>query len=119
PDGDIAVKTMTVHPAEGGEAFTFTEPPQTMPANWNLDSIECVSGGTSTGTATLGAGKIDVTINPGDTLTCTFTDRKDATLTVVKEAPDDPAQSFDFDWTAQTPGTFSLKDQESRTETGM
>ncbi|MFN8213812.1 MAG: hypothetical protein U0R27_09240 [Candidatus Nanopelagicales bacterium] len=119
PDGDIAVKTMTVHPAEGGEAFTFTEPPQTMPANWNLDSIECVSGGTSTGTATLGAGKIDVTINPGDTLTCTFTDRKDATLTVVKEAPDDPAQDFDFSTTLPSSAAFQLRDQESRIGTGL
>ena len=115
PDGDIDVKTMTVYPADGGEMFTFTEP--TVPANWNLDSIQCVDAGSPVGTADLQAGKIEVGIDPGDSLTCTFTNRKDASLTVIKEAGDDPEQEFDFE--RSFGADFSLKDQQSEPTNGL
>ena len=116
PDGGPADRTFTVYPAFGGENFTFTE--EALPANWNLDSITCLDDGTPVGTADLNARKIDVEIDPGDSVTCTFSNREDATLTVVKEAPDDPTQEFDFEWTP-TPNTFSLLDQEFRTAEGL
>ncbi len=118
PDGDIAVKTMTVHPAADGESFRFAEPGP-LPAGWNLTDIECVNGGDVVGSTdfTAAGGHVDVNIDPGDTITCTFTDVKDATLTVVKEAPDDPSQDFDFEWTAGA--DFTLRDQQSRSATGL
>jgi len=116
PDGGPAVKTLTVYPRAAGETFTFTE--GQLPTNWNLDDITCEDAGKQVGTADLGARKIDVNVDPGDTITCTFTNRKDATLTVVKEAPDDPSVDFDFAWTT-TPGTFQLRDQQSRTAEGL
>ena len=119
PDGGPDSKTMTVYPAEGGETFTFAEP--SVPDDWNLDEIVCTDNGSDTGDAdfTAAGGHIDVTIEPGDTVVCTFTDREDATLTVVKHAPDDTEQSFDFDWNPLVPNTFSLKDGESLQETGL
>lgn len=112
PDGDIDSRTLTVHPTAGGEQFTFTE---SVPDDWDLTDIRCVDGGTPTGTA--GADSVTLTVDPGDTVTCIFTNVKDATLTVVKEAPDDPAQAFDFTWDAGA--DFSLKDQEHHSATGL
>ncbi len=119
PDGDIDVKTLTVYPTESGEQFTFAEP--TVPADWKLTGIACVDGGTPVGTPdfTAAGGHVDVAIEPGATITCTFSNTKDATLTVIKEAPDDPQKSFDFLWNADTPATFSLKDQQTNQATGL
>ncbi len=119
PDGDIDAKTLTVYPNESGEQFRFAEP--AVPADWNLTGIECVDEGSPVGTPdfTAAGGHVDVAINPGATITCTFRNRKDATLTVIKEAPDDPQKSFGFSWDADTPTTFSLKDQQTNEATGL
>lgn len=119
PDGDIDVKTLTVYPNESGEQFRFAEP--TVPADWNLTDVACVDEGSPVGTAdfTAAGGHVDVVISPGATITCTFGNRSDATLTVIKEAPHDPQQSFDFSWDADTPAMFSLKDQGTNQATGL
>lgn len=119
PAGDIDVKTLTVYPTESGEQFRFAEP--TVPADWNLTDIACVDEGSPVGTPdfTATGGHVDVTLSPGATITCTFRNTKDATLTVIKEATDDPQKSFDFTWDAGTPTTFSLKNQESKQANGL
>ena len=116
PDGAPATKDLTVYPKVGGENFTFTE--GSLPEGWNLDDVTCLDNGTPVGSPDRPAQKIDVSIEPGDSLVCTFTDRADASLTIIKSAPDDPALDFDFAW-GLDPATFQLADGESRTATGL
>ena len=56
-------------------SYTFTETP---PSGWHVDSIVC-----SNGASTLTARSITVTVADGDNITCTFTDKRTATLTVI------------------------------------
>ena len=53
---------------------------ETAVTGWSLTNIDC-TGGTETDAGT----GITVTVDPGDTIICTFTNKKDATLTVVKD----------------------------------
>ncbi len=112
PDGGPAEHTVTVYPTPGGQSFTFGED-LPLPEDWNLLAIECTDNGVDVGTEDLGAGTIDVTIEPGHNLVCTFTDREDATLTIVKEAEDDPTLEFDFEWNAGA--NFSMSQDSSPT----
>ena len=62
-------------------------------AGWSLTDIECVDEGVESvedRTATLD-------VDPGDEITCTFTNKKDATVTIVKNADPNNAQDFAFD----------------------
>jgi hypothetical protein len=65
----------------GGGTFSVTE---TVPTGWNLDSANCVSdqgNPDQTDTSSL-------TVKPGETLTCTFTNlQQPGTLVVKKEIP--------------------------------
>ena len=72
----------------GGEfgSKTVTE---SAVAGWSLTDITCSEGSDTGATAT-------VQVDPGDEITCTFTNKKDATVTVVKNAiPNDP-ENFSF-----------------------
>ena len=61
-----------------------------MPTGWSLESSTC-TGGTDTDPALNG---ITVNIQAGDNVTCTFTNNKDASLTVVKSASPASDQVF-------------------------
>ena len=67
---------------------TITE---TVPSGWTLSSADCDSGDTPI------ANGVSVNVAAGANITCTFTNTKHATLTVVKEANPEGATSFDFD----------------------
>src|SRR5262245_40437619 len=55
-------------------------------AGWSLTSVNC-QGATNTGSG----GTATVVVNPGDHVVCTFTNKKDARLTIRKVT--DPANS--------------------------
>ena len=66
-------------------------------AGWTLTNLQCTGGGANTSTAVSTA---TVGVDAGESVVCTFTNTKDATLQVVKVT--DPAsdpQDFDFDLT--------------------
>ena len=68
-------------------------------AGWTLTALECTGGGVDSSTS-LGTRTATLDIDAGETVVCTFTNTKHASLTVVKET--DPAsdpQDFDFDLT--------------------
>jgi CSLREA domain-containing protein len=82
--------------------YTSTE---TVPSGWTLTSIVCddanSAGNLTTKTATF-------TLDPGETVTCTFTNAKVTTgsITIVKDAvPNDPQ---DFAFTGSGPGGFNF-----------
>ncbi len=79
---------------------------ETVPAGWTLTSIACLNGANADGNSTNASGSggvgpaASINVSPGESLVCTFTNTKDASLKVVKVT--DPAsdpQDFDFDLT--------------------
>ncbi len=100
--------------APAGSDFTVSE---TAPAGWNLLDLVCVDpddGTTSDFSPESGAASID--LDPGETVTCTFTNTKLGTLTIGKLTypPNDPTE-FTFD--SNVPGStgWRLADTESAT----
>ena len=77
-------------------AHTVTE---SALAGWDLTALECTGAGGDSST-NLGDRAATLDIDAGETVVCTFTNTKHASLTVVKVT--DPAsdpQDFDFDLT--------------------
>ncbi|MGH2764430.1 MAG: prealbumin-like fold domain-containing protein, partial [Actinomycetota bacterium] len=100
--------------------YTVAEDPD--PAGWQLTDITCTGGGTNTSdtsrTATIG-------LDPGEAVTCTFTNTEEGSITIVKDAlPNDP-QDFSYTTTGLSPATFTLDDDadgalsNTRTFTGL
>jgi plastocyanin len=79
-------------------------------AGWSLTSLSCSEGTTSLGTRTA-----TLQVDSGDAITCTFTNKKDATVTVVKDAQPDSAQDFGFTTTGSQLSGFSLDDDADPT----
>ena len=76
-----------------------------MPALWSLTSLVCSEGTVTGATASL-------TVDPGDVITCTYTNSRDATVTIVKDAVPNAAQDFAFTGSF---GPFSLDDDADPT----
>ena len=115
PDGDVDSRSVTVYPRADGEAFTFTENIAEHEPDWRLLSIECDNAGEP---PIVGSGNsvIIPDLLPGSTWTCTFTNRENSSLTVLKEAVDDPTVAFPFDWSLLEPFGPGLRNQETRQE---
>ncbi|MDO8614304.1 MAG: hypothetical protein Q7T33_01030 [Dehalococcoidia bacterium] len=82
------------------------------PGGWVLTSLVCSdpSGGTTTN---LGTATASISLAPGETVSCTFTDTKDGTITIIKDADPDDAQDFSFSGTCFA--AFSLDDDTNGT----
>jgi hypothetical protein len=76
---------------------------ETVPTGWDLESVICSDGSLPSA----------ISLQAGETVTCTFTNEKDAKIIVVKETePDGSNQSFDFTASYNQSG-FSLSDGQS------
>ena len=62
-------------------------------SNDYTSSVSCTPGGASAS----GRGPLDVAVTDGANITCTVTNVKDATVTVIKQASPESSQSFDFE----------------------
>jgi hypothetical protein len=84
---------------------------ETIPANWELTSIDITdpSGGSSQSKSTA-----NLDIAAGETVTVLFTNTKNATLTIVKDAIPDDSQDFTFTGTGSI-GEFTLDDDNDPT----
>ena len=91
----------------GGEfgSKTITE---SAVAGWSNTSLVCSEGTVDGSTATL-------QVDPGDEITCTYVNKQDATVTVIKDAQPDAAQDFDFTTTGSQLSDFSLDDDADPT----
>src|SRR5207248_2396949 len=85
-------------------AKTVTE--DANPAGWTLTNVACSAGGT----ATLATRTVSATLAAGDAVTCTDTNTKDATLTIIKDAVPNDAQDFTYSGTGTGISAFSLDD---------
>ena len=74
----------------------------------DLTGLTCSAGGS----ATLATGVASIDLQPGETVTCTYTNTKRGSITVVKDAQPDAAQDFTFSGTL---GDFSLDDDADAT----
>jgi hypothetical protein len=97
----------------GGTDFGTKTITETGEADWQLVDIDCVPAGQAEASneslAGIG-GTTDIKVDPGDVITCTFVNKKDATVTIVKDADPNSTQSFAF--TGSFDG-FSLSDPTS------
>ena len=62
-------------------------------------SVECRNAADAIVASNASGSTVNVTVNPNDNITCTITNIRNATLTIVKQATPESAQSFDFDAT--------------------
>jgi uncharacterized repeat protein (TIGR01451 family) len=87
-------------------AKTVTE---SVTAGWSLTNLACTGAGADSSTD-LATRKATLDIDAGETVVCTFTNTKDATLTVVKDAQPNDAQDFAFTTTGSQLSGFLLDD---------
>jgi hypothetical protein len=97
-------KSFTISGADFG-AKTVTE---TVPSGWSLTGLTCSEGTTNTAT-----GIASFTVDPGDAISCAYTNKKDATVTITKDADPNALTDFSFDVTGTGPAgwvDFDLDD---------
>jgi uncharacterized repeat protein (TIGR01451 family) len=105
-----------------GSSVTITENIPASNPTWTLESIACVAStsGLITPTATT-ATSVTFTTLPGQVITCTFTNRQSARITVAKTGAGDPAADFGFDtsFIAGAGADFTLSLGESNTSANL
>ena len=100
-DGTLpASRTFTFTGADATGAKTITE---SAVAGWTLTNLVCTGGGANTSTAGAVA---TIGLNPGEAVTCTYTNTQNATITVTKDAVPDAAQLFSYTTTGSGGGTL-------------
>lgn len=107
-DDGVGMSSATFTPLTAG-TYTITE---TVPAGWTLGSLVCEDPDGET-TVNLATATATIDLDPGETVTCLFTDTEqpppaEGSITIVKDAQPDSAQSFGFTGDL---GAFSLTDQ--------
>ncbi len=112
---DVASDTIEVRPArDGSTQYTLAE---VTPTGWDLTETDCavvdVQGNVTQGSATAQA------LQPGSTLVCAFTNRKQSTFEVIKDAQDGGDLAFPFEANVSGTTQFSLKDGESKDWSGI
>ena len=109
-DSDATLSnTNSITVTAGGLGFGSKSIAETPTSGWTLTSTSCQNG--------TQAPQSNATINvqPGDAWVCTFTNKQDATLTIVKDAQPDSAQDFAFTTTGSGTSDFSLDDDADGT----
>ena len=104
-DSDPTLSNQRVFSNLAAGSYTFTE---TQVSGWTLASIVCTPSGGTTVSAMTGAATI--VLAAGDNVTCTFTNAKWGTLTIVKDAEPDSPQDFRFTTVGAGLSTFDLDD---------
>jgi hypothetical protein len=103
-------------------SYTVTE---TVPSGWALGSIVCDGDADGGSSVSLATATVTIDLDPGESIACTFQDTElppagQGTITIVKDAVPDAAQSFSFTGDL---GAFALSDSsptdKSITFTGL
>ena len=129
PDGDATAFTFTPTNWNGGSTFTradnqaafasgFLAPgatvystAETVPTGWTLTGRACVLTGTATAkTKTDITNGVSLTLAPGEDVTCTFTNTKAGSITIIKDAVPDDAQDFAYTGNITACTSFTLDD---------
>ncbi|MEF3405161.1 prealbumin-like fold domain-containing protein [Agromyces sp. CCNWLW203] len=91
--------------------YTVTE---TTPVPfYDLTGLSCVEDVTGDSVVALVDGKVTITVQPGELVTCTYTNTQRGNIIVMKQTnPDESAESFDFTLTGQS--GFALTDDQAK-----
>ncbi len=84
------------------------------PQGWVLSNIVCVDPSTNSA-VNIGAGTASITLNADETVTCTFTNIKPGSITIIKDTVPDDAQDFAFTTSGTGLSNFSLDDDANVT----
>ncbi|MCP4002329.1 MAG: hypothetical protein GY727_15590 [Gammaproteobacteria bacterium] len=108
--GSIDVPSTKTFPVLGGAPLSVYTVSQTPVAGYNT-TITCVGGNT-----TISGASVDIQLDGGETVTCTFTSRKLATIVVVQDTVPNAAQDFSFSiGGGLSPANFNLDDDSDGT----
>jgi hypothetical protein len=95
--------------------FEITE---TVPTGWQLTGLSCVSNGTGTSAIEDAAtAKAAITLAATGSVTCTFTDTQNDSITIIKEANPEGSIAFPFTTTGTGLADFSLMDNGTGSNT--
>jgi uncharacterized repeat protein (TIGR01451 family) len=90
PSGSISANNGTIQATVAPGQYQSTE---AVPVGWVLSNIVCDDGNS---TGDVGTATATFNVEAGETVTCTFTNTKQGTITIIKDAvPNDP-QDFEF-----------------------
>mgnify|MGYP000464241166 CR=1 FL=1 len=85
--------------------YTVTE---TVPSGWELTDISCTGDTDGQSKIKKNDGKVEIDLDNGENIVCTFTNKKKGSITIIKDAGGDTATSFHFEFKKDTTQTFSL-----------
>jgi uncharacterized repeat protein (TIGR01451 family) len=85
-----------------------------VPAGWDLTRLDCDDDASRTPSA-VAAPTASVEVDPGETVTCTFSNRKRASIAIVKDSVPDHPQDVDFSTTGADLSAFTLDDDGDAT----
>jgi hypothetical protein len=97
-------------------AGTYTVTEAADPTGWQFGTLSCTNSGGATSTST--AGKVaTITLAPGGSASCTYTNNKQGSITITKDAVPNAAQDFQFNTTggSTVPASFFLDDDADGT----
>ena len=85
--------------------YTVTE---TVPSGWELTDISCTGDTDGQSKIKKNDGKVEIDLDNGENIVCTFTNKKKGSITIIKDAGGDTATTFHFEFKKDTTQTFSL-----------
>lgn len=109
---DSATNTQTFNNVPVGE-YSVTE--GTEPTGFQLESVSCTTGGSQDTTNDF---KANISLTAGATVTCTFTNEQQGTVTIIKHTnPSGLDQDFSYTTDLGTGAGFTLNDSGTDTKT--
>ncbi len=125
PTGPLAISTATSNPSSSSPftlnaANTSTSITEAIPAGWQLTGVQCVDASSTVLAATIDlvAGALTLpaaSVAAGANITCTFTNAKLGSITIVKDAVPNDAQDFSFTSSGAGTSNFVLDDDADAT----
>ena len=106
-DADATLSNTKVFTVEGNQLGEKSVTEQAS-AGWSLTDVTCSQG-------TVDGATVTVDLAAGDDVTCTYVNKKDATVTIVKDAVPNDAQDFAYTTTGAGLSGFSLDDDANAT----
>jgi hypothetical protein len=106
-DADGTLPNQMVFTGLPSGTYSVSETP--IPAGWQLTDLVCTGGGpnslTAGSTAVIG-------LDPGEDVICTFSNAKEGSITIIKDALPDHPQDFEFDPSPNLQTTNFLLDDD-------
>ena len=106
-DADPALSNTKVFTVEGNQLGEKSVTEQAA-AGWSLADLTCSKG-------TVDGATVTVDLAAGDDVTCTYVNKKDATVRIIKDAVPNDAQDFAYTTTGAGLSDFSLDDDANAT----